>query len=164
LARSAALCAAPWHAAQVALALGAATPEDLWSACVRSLDVEPRAPWVALAAAQRSDWPVFERAARALAAHLRSDGPHQGGIGTGSVPEIALTAVTAEALAPARDEPLRRARRHALSFLARHQFLSDALPEAADAKRVRGAFPLSPIHSFLRSDVTAHAVLALRDT
>lgn len=160
-ARNSSVASTPWHAGQVAYALGSATPPSLWRACVRSLDTEPRAPWIAMAAAVRQDWPVFERAARALAACVRAHGPHRGGVGSGSVPEAALTAVTVEALAPSREDAVRAAWRSARAFLEKSALRVDSIPEARDPRRIRGALPLSPINAFLRSDVTAHAVLAL---
>jgi len=153
--------AAPWHAAQLAVALGRDTPDPLWRACVRSLDVDSRAPWVAMAATVREDWPVYERVAVALAAGVREHGPQRGGVASESVPELALTAVTVEALAPARDAAIQRAARLACTFVERSQVLGDALPESLDPSRVHGGFPLTPVHLFMRSDVTAHAVLAL---
>ncbi len=155
------VAAVPWHAGQVACALGRQAPDSLWRACVRSLDQDPRAPWIAMAASRREDWSVLERVATALAASVREHGPHRGGVGTGPVPELALTAITVEALAPARAEPVRRARRMAREFLHQSQLLTDAPPETRDEGRVRGAFPLTPVHGFLRCDVTAHAVLGM---
>jgi len=161
LAKSPAVRAHAWHAWQVALALGRSTPPTLWRACVRSLEREPRAPWIALAAAEREDWSTYERAATALAAHVIEHGPHQGGVpSSADLPELALTAIVVEALAHAKTQPLQRALRLAHTFLERQQLLDDPLPEAIAPERVHGAFPLTPVHSFLRSDVTAHAVLA----
>jgi hypothetical protein len=160
LARSDALRSSPWHAGQVACALGEATPAPLWRACVRDVEREPRAPWTALASARRAAWPVFERAATALAAQVREHGPHRGGVGA-PAPELALTAITAEALAPANIEPLIRARRLAQDFLACRQVIGDTLPESSAPARLHGGFPLTPVHAFQRSDVTAHAVLAM---
>src|SRR5262249_19239027 len=125
LARSDAVTGVPWHAAQVACALGRDAPERLWKACVRSLDSDPRAPWIAMAASRREDWPVFERIAVALASSVREHGPHAGGVGSGSVPELALTAVTAEALEPSRTEAFRRARLLARAFVEQHQVMGD---------------------------------------
>jgi AMMECR1 domain-containing protein len=152
----------PWHAAQVACALGADAPDRLWRACIRSLDDDPRAPWVALAASVRGDTSVLERVAPALAAQVREHGPHRGGVGSGSVPEVALTALTVEALSASRLEPARRALGLARTFVKERQIVRDELPEAPHPAHTLGAFPLSPIHGFLRADVTAHAVLALR--
>jgi hypothetical protein len=155
------VAAHPWHAAQVACALGTETPNALWNACIRSLDSEPRAPWIALAAARRRDAPVLDHVCTTLAACVREHGPHRGGVGPG-VPETALTAITIEALATSSLPLARRACGLAREFLERSQLLSDALPEAPDPDRVHGAFPLTPVHPFLRSDVTAHALIALR--
>ncbi|HEY3233418.1 MAG TPA: AMMECR1 domain-containing protein [Polyangiaceae bacterium] len=159
LARRADLERAPWHAAQVAWALGRDTPEALWRACVRSLDRDPLAPWVAMAAAARGDTQLFERVALDIAAQVRDYGPHRGAVGV--IPELALTALTIEALAPCLYAPVRRARDLACAFLAAQQIHDDWLPEVNHPVRALGAFPLTPIHSFLRTDVTAHAVLAL---
>jgi AMMECR1 domain-containing protein len=156
--------AAPWHAAQLAAALGRDAPAPLWGACVQSLDADPRAPWVAIAAAAREDWAVYERVAVALAASVREHGPHRGGVGSDSIPELALTAVTVEALAPARDAAIQRAARLARAFIERNQVAGDILPESVDPGRVHGGLPLTPVHLFMRSDVTAHAVLALAST
>src|ERR1041385_1449296 len=155
------VCDMPWHAAQVACALGREAPESLWRACVRSLDSDPRAPWIAMAAARREDWDVFERVAVVLASNVRESGPHRGGVGAGPVPEVALTALTVEALAPARTDPVRRARHLAKEFVERSQVLGDVLPEAVDPDRVHGGFPMTPVHGFMRVDVTAHAVMAM---
>jgi hypothetical protein len=160
LARRADVVGAPWNAAQVAYALGDQTPERLWRTCLRSLEREPRAPWLAMAAVRRNDTAVFERIADALAASVREHGPHRGGVGAG-MPELALTAVTVEALATAGSEPHRRARELARAFVSTRQLLGDLLPEATAPERLHGAFPLTPVHAFLRADVTAHAVLAL---
>ncbi len=151
---------APWHAAQVACALGEQTPERLWRACLHALDRDPRAPWLAMAAVRRNDARVFDRVADALAACVREHGPHRGGVGAG-VPELALTAVTVEALATAEREPHRRARELARAFVNQQQLGGDILPEATAPERLLGAFPLTPVHAFLRADVTAHAVVAL---
>jgi hypothetical protein len=159
LARRDEVAAHPWHAAQVACALGEETPAALWNACVRSLERDPRAPWIALAAARRDD-SVLEHVCTALAACVREHGPHRGGVGFGA-PELALTAVTVEALSLSRVPAARRACELAREFLEKNQLLSDSLPEARDPDRVHGAFPLTPVHPFLRSDVTAHALIAL---
>jgi hypothetical protein len=39
--------------------------------------------------------------------------------------------------------------------------LDDTLPESSDPSGAYGGFPLTPVHVFMRSDVTAHAVLAM---
>lgn len=151
----------PWHAAQVATALAREAPDSLWRACVKSLGAEPRAPWVAIAAAERGDWDVYERVAAALAASVCSQGPHRGAVGSGPIPELALTAITAEALAPARAAAIERAGRAARAFVERSQVRGDVLPESCDPSGADGGFPLTPVHVFMRSDVTAHAVLAI---
>ena len=70
--------------------------------------------------------------------------------------------VTLEALRTADRGPVRRARELLGAFLDAHQILGDVLPEASAPERTHGAFPLTPVHGFLRADVTAHAVLARR--
>jgi hypothetical protein len=161
LARRGDVAKVPWHAAQVVFALGADAPEKLWRACVRALDRDARAPWIALAAAARGDAAVFERVALALSAQVREHGPHRGGVGSGGVPELALTAITIEALASSSLDSVRRALRSARAFVRMHQIVCDEFPEASRPERLLGAFRSSPIHGFLRADVTAHAVLAL---
>jgi hypothetical protein len=160
LAGTDAIAAAPWHAAQVAFALDRAAPARLWKACLRALDRDPRAPWIALAAERRGDTAALERACDALAATVREHGPHRGGVGD-PVPETALTALTVEALSRAPTEPARRACALARAFVEQQQVACDALPESLEPARLLGGFPLSPVHTFQRCDVTAHAVLAL---
>jgi len=160
LAESDAVAAAPWHAAQVALALDRSAPPRLWKACLRALDRDPRAPWIALAAERRGDAAALRRASESLAATVREHGPHRGGVG-GPVPEIALTAITVEALSRAPTDTARRACSLARAFLEQQQIARDELPESLEPSRLLGGFPLTPVHVFQRCDVTAHAVLAL---
>jgi hypothetical protein len=147
-----ALYAEPWHAAQVAAALGLDTPSALWQACVASLDDEPFAPWTAIAAARRGDRRTFERALSLL----RENIPEPSAFGF--VAEPALAALTAEALAL---DPNSRAQHSAsLALLERCQLWADTHP-AASPEWAHGAFAVAPNQRLLRVDVTAHAALAL---
>jgi hypothetical protein len=157
------LAASPWHAAQVVAALGPAAPAPLWMTCLTSLATKPWAPWTAIAAHARGDRATLERAAVVLASSVRAGAPHEGGVAETEIPELALTALTVEALAPlvrssaaARAAVLRGQR-----FLERWQFRPGHIPGALDPDRAEGAFPLSPVASYARGDVTAHALLAL---
>jgi hypothetical protein len=49
----------------------------------------------------------------------------------------------------------------AVAFVSRWQFAPGRIPASVDPDWALGAFPLSPIHHALRTDVTAHALLAL---
>ena len=151
----------PWHAAQVVCALGAEAPESLYRACLDAVEREPLAPWTVMAARARGDHAAFVRSARALAAHVREDGPHAGGVGMRALPEVALTAAVVEALSGAKERPVVAARERALRFVARLQHLAFIPPDVRDPALALGAFPLTPVHAFLRTDVTAHAALAL---
>jgi AMMECR1 domain-containing protein len=161
LAGRAELAAAPWHAAQVVCALAMDAPESLYRACVTAAEREPLAPWTVLAARARGDQATFERTARALAAHVTTRGLHAGGVAQGALPEIALTAAVVEALAGASLRPVAAARARALRFIERLQNLSPLAPDVADPSLAFGAWPLTPVHAYLRTDVTAHATLAL---
>jgi AMMECR1 domain-containing protein len=161
LARRPELEAVPWHAAQVVCALGAEAPDRLYRACVKAAEREPLAPWTVLAARARGDRRAFERLARALATHVAKSGLHAGGVGQGTLPELALTAAVAEALTGANARPVAAARERALRFIERLQNLSPQAPAFRRPALAFGAFPLTPVHAFLRTDVTAHAVLAL---
>jgi len=155
--RGADVAAVPWHAAQVVAALGMDAPSEIWDACVRDLDARPWAPWTAIAARARGDRAALARVTRALAASIHLRGPHAGGAAVAAVPEVALTAIAAEALAGSRHGAALRAAR---GFLQRAQI--DATRRAVlDPSLGHGAFPLSPVADSLRCDVTAHAVLAL---
>ena len=154
----------PWHAAQVVAALGPAAPAALWRTCVVALDREPWAPWTALAAHARGDRTTLVRAARELERSIRATGPHEGGVGRTDVPEIALTAISVEALAPLlpASPSTRAAVARARRFLERWQYRPGRVSAALDPAFAEGSFPLSPIAPFSRGDVTAHALLALR--
>jgi AMMECR1 domain-containing protein len=155
LAEEPSLLGAPWHAAQVACALGAAAPPRLWRACVAALARTPWAPWTALAAEARGDGETRARAERALIDSLRKSAPHAGGAAVTEVPELALTALAVEALARSRGSV-----RRGLTFLRRWQILPGRRPAALSPVAL-GAFPASPVAALLRSDVTAHALTAL---
>jgi len=155
------LLAAPWHAAQVVAALGSRAPDALWHACKRHLEVEPWAPWTALAAKARHDGETFARATDALIDAVPENGPHAGGVGPNSVPELARTAATVEALLSVDSSAARTARARARVFLLEHQVNGNNCIVAADPELVHGAFPQTPVHDYLQIDVTAHALLAL---
>src|SRR6188768_1238588 len=74
-----ALLSVPWHAAQVVAALGSHAPEPLWESCKRHLEVEPWAPWTALAAKARGDGETFARATDALIDAVPESGPFPSG-------------------------------------------------------------------------------------
>jgi hypothetical protein len=155
--RSADVIAVPWHAAQVVAALGPDAPCEVWDACVRDLDTRPWAPWTAVAARARGDRGTLARVTRTLASSVERRGPHAGGAALGAVPEVALTALAAEALA---NSPHRAALRSACAFLRRAQ-IDASRRGSLDPSLGHGAFPLSPVADGLRCDVTAHALLAL---
>jgi len=151
----------PWHAAQVVTALGSRAPEILWLSCKRHLQVEPWAPWTALAAKARGDGETFARATAALIDSVPEHGPHAGGVGPNSVPELARTAATVEALLSVDSSAARAARARARVFLLEHQINGNNCILAADPELVHGAFPQTPVHDYLQIDVTGHALLAL---
>jgi AMMECR1 domain-containing protein len=155
------LLAVPWHAAQVVTALGSRAPDALWAACKRHLHVEPWAPWTALAAKARGDGETFARATEALIDAVPEHGPHVGGVGPNSVPELARTAATVEALLSVDSSAARAARARARAFLLEHQVNGNSCILAADPELVHGAFPQTPVHDYLQIDVTGHALLAL---
>lgn len=164
----------PWHAAQVVTALGREAPQALYQACLLDLETRPWAPWTALAARARGDAATFERCARALIDSIRTSPPHVGGADVTVVPQLALTAIAIEALAPSpRPEPLaaalktpnaatQSALRLARQFLLKWQLVPGRITAALDPDLATGAFVASPIADWLRTDVTAHVVLALR--
>jgi AMMECR1 domain-containing protein len=154
--------AVPWHAGQVAAALGKRVPEALWRACVMDLQARPWAPWTVLAATQRGDLGVAHRAVQALVASVRTTAPHRGGVAVTEVPEIALTALTVEALRGVRaTREVRAAIARGEEFLRKWQIARERVPAAFDPEASVGAFVGSPISSGLRGDVTGHAYLAL---
>jgi hypothetical protein len=158
LAADADLRRSPWHAAQVAAALGPEAPDALYAACVTPQDW---APWTALAAHARGDGRNYARNARALIASLATKGPHAGGANVTDPPELALTALTIEALAHASGAAAEQARARGRRFLLRHQLAGEGIPAALDPELCRGAFPISPSLPVARADVTAHALRAL---
>ena len=151
---------APWYAAQVVTALGAAAPAELFAAAVSDLERDPWAPWTLTAAIARGDTQVIERAAAGLVDAVREHAPHRGGVGP-DVPEVARTAATIEALAPLDTPSARAAVTRAADFVRRQQLRAGDYAKAKEPQRISGAFPISPIQHFLQIDVTAHALLAL---
>jgi hypothetical protein len=147
----------PWYAAEVAAALGLEVPSELWDACVEGLDQDSWAPWTALAARVRGDTTVLERTERSLIASVGQDGAVVGPGGR----EVARTAVVVEALAPFESDGSREAARRAVEFLRLVQLSELGEPEHTGS--IDGAFPLTPESNVLRTDVTAHALLALLD-
>jgi AMMECR1 domain-containing protein len=151
----------PWHAAQVVAALGARAPAALWKACVEDLDRRPWAPWTVIAASARGDRPVRARAARAVADALRKTPPHRGGAEGTPIPEVALTALSVEALAHHPAPWARAAAARGREFLGALQLVGSRVYGALDPALCRGAFPASPVVDLLRGDVTGHALLAM---
>jgi AMMECR1 domain-containing protein len=164
-AQSPAVHRAPWHAAQVATALGPLAPESLLRACVEALDARPWAPWTVLALVGRETEGLSgarSRAVDALIASIRTEGPHCGGANVTPIPEVALTALTVEALRSVRPtQAVRAAIARGVSFLSAWQVAADRVPAAFAPEASIGAFVGSPIASGLRADVTAHALMAL---
>jgi hypothetical protein len=175
---------APWHAAQVATALGPDAPESLLRACVAALDTQHWAPWTVLALAAHAPPSLqgeqggrgggvkkragelhadaLSRAIAALVASIRADPPHRGGVSKTPIPEVALTALTVEALRSVRpSRPVRAAIERGIAFVSACQVSADRVPAAFSPDASIGAFPGSPISSGLRADVTAHAYLAM---
>jgi hypothetical protein len=159
LAKKHEVAANPWHAAQVALALGEDAPAPLWRACTRALDNEPWAPWTLMAARRRGDTSAVEKCVHAVLGSVRREAPHRGGSSRTALPELALTALAAESLVDLSSREARRARREMRAFLSRWQIRGPG--HAAVHADAVGAFPLSPIHDALRIDVTGHALRAL---
>jgi AMMECR1 domain-containing protein len=161
LARDPALGANAWHTAQVVAALGKRAPKPLYRACVARLGDEPWAPWTLLAARALRDEAVVLRVADVLAASIRREPPYVGGANVTRTPEVALTALAVEALAPLSTRAARDAAARGRTFLSSTQFLDDTIPAPLDPSMAHGAFPLSCTFDALRSDVTGHALLAL---
>jgi AMMECR1 domain-containing protein len=162
-ASSSELAGAPWYAGQVATALGADTPRILRDACIGHLADHPWAPWTVLAHARLSlSGDLLSRAVEALVRSVREEGPHRGGVAMAGIPEIALTALTVEALRGVRATgPVRAAIRRGKAFLRAWQIDGERAPAAFDLEASHGALMASPISSVLRADVTGHALLAL---
>jgi hypothetical protein len=146
----------PWHAGQVACALGRATPPALWSWCVADLARHPFAPYTALAARTIGDERTLRVATAALAPFIRRTAPFRGGASATELPETALTAVAAHALAGTRHAT------DAFAFVRAHQLLPGRIPAALDPALALGAFRATPVDDTLRADITGHALLALR--
>jgi hypothetical protein len=105
---------------------------------------------------------VAHRAVQALVASVRTTAPHRGGVAVTEVPEIALTALTVEALRGVRaTREVRAAIARGEEFLRKWQIARERVPAAFDPEASVGAFVGSPISSGLRGDVTGHAYLAL---
>jgi hypothetical protein len=159
-AHEALLCGIVWHAGQVAAALGRDTPRALWDACVRDLDRQPWAPWTVLALHARRE--SAARAVLGLVAAVRAGPPYEGAVVLSKVPEVALTAITAEGLALYPDlRGARDALRRARAFVLRQQLTAETTPGPYVTEGTEGAFLATPVSSVLRGDVTAHALLAL---
>lgn len=158
-ARTTAFTGEAWHAAQVVTALGRNAPAELYALCVRDLESSSWAPWTARAAMLLGDEPVRARCVRTLVVSLNTL-DDRGCATELPAPEIARVAATAEALASEDSEEAEMALSAARAYLRRWQF-EDRVPPGFDPELCAGAFPLSPDVSELRSDVTAHAVLAL---
>ncbi|HEY1532536.1 MAG TPA: AMMECR1 domain-containing protein [Polyangiaceae bacterium] len=154
LAGAAELLAEPWHAAQVATALGGRAPSELWQVCVQALEQQSFAPWTVIAAHRRGDGATFERALRALQEHMPRASEF------GFVAEPALAGLAVEALALASDPDSRALHARSVALLQRCQLWADADP-APDSSWVHGAFPLARNQVFLRVDASAHVALAL---
>jgi len=142
----------PWHAGQVACALGRATPPGLWAWCVADLARHPFAPYTALAARTLGDARV---AMAALAPFIRRAAPFRGGASATALPETALTAVAAHALAGTRHAA------DAIAFVRARQLLPGRIPAPLDPSLALGAFSATPVDDLLRADITGHALLAL---
>jgi len=151
----------PWHAAQVAAALGPMAPRSLFRAAAGDLADRPWAPWTAMAARARGEARILERCERALIASIRTGPPHAGGASITPIPELAQTAVVVEALLPSSSSAAKAAVQRARAFLRRWQLLPGAIPASLDPALSAGAFPISPVVEALRCDVTGHALLAL---
>jgi len=154
LASATELFAEPWHAAQVATALGASAPSKLWQVCVKDLERQAFAPWTAIAAHRRGDSATFERAVRALKDKVPRSSEF------GFVAEPALAGLAVEALALASDPDARARHSESVALLQRCQLWADTDPSPSSSW-VHGAFPLARNQVFLRADATAHAALAL---
>ncbi len=149
-----------WHAAQIASVLGPTTPAAVARAALAPIDTGAFSPWSVLAADALGDDRRATLGRRELARTIRARAPHRGGVGTGSVPEVALTALVLEVLGPHATH--RPAVARAREILLAQQLLDPRrLHAALDPTLALGAFPLAPHADFLRVDVTAHALLAL---
>ena len=159
------LAEVPWHAAQVVALLGQEAPAPVWEACVRDLERQPWAPWTALAAHQRGDARALAKAARGLVAAVRPEGAaYAGAVTITRAPEVAITALTVEALRAVlgrgRDAGVVAAIARGSRFLEGCQLTRGSVP-GPYVPETEGAFSAVPGSSLLRGDVTGHAVLAL---
>ena len=132
--------------------------DELWQLCVRDLEQSPWAPWTARAARLRGDQSTLQRANRGLLDALAVLGA-SGTVKELPAPAIARVAATLEALSGPELASERAA--HAREYLVRWQFDGSPVP-GVRAELAQGGFPLSPSEWYLRTDVTAHALLALR--
>lgn len=149
-----------WHAAQIAVVLAEETPQAIADAALAAITEDAWAPWSVLAADVLGETAPARAGRARLARGIPSSGPHRGGVRTRSAPEVALTALAIEVLAPSKKH--RAATARALGFLESQCLSSiDDVPASLDPALALGAFPLAPHADFLRCDVTAHAVLAL---
>jgi AMMECR1 domain-containing protein len=150
-----------WHAAQVTAVLASETPTIVRDAALAPIDAGEWAPWSVVAARALGDARRMRAGLARLARSVPVRSPHRGGVRLASTaPEVAITALVAEVLegSPAH----RAARDRARDFVASQQLLDDdSMSAAIDPSLARGAFPLAPHADFLRTDVTAHALLAL---
>ena len=158
-----AIARVPWHAAQTVAALGLEAPPVLWTACEQSLAKTPWAPWTVLAMKARGvPVPAAREAVGGLVNAVRSSPPYVGGVMGAAIPEVAITALTVEALlAYPSVKGAREAAARARAFLMRHQLLRDTTPACFDPSTTEGAFVAAPAATLLRGDVTAHALLAM---
>ena len=102
------------------------------------------------------------RAVLGLVAAVREGPPYDGAVVMSKLPEVALTAITAEGLALYPNVPgARSALRRARAFVLRQQLTEGTTPGPYVTKGTLGAFLAAPTASILRGDVTAHALLAL---
>jgi hypothetical protein len=160
---AAAIAQVAWHAGQVVAAFGRAAPPALWDACLRDLEHQPWAPWTVLGFSARGEPAArAEKAVSGLVATVRAKPPHDGAIVMTKTAEVAITALTVEALlaypaAPGAREAIRLAR----AFLAKQQLLRSTTPASFVTTESEGAFVATPTSTLLRGDVTAHALLAM---
>ncbi len=160
--QEAAIARAPWHAGQVVAALGISAPAGIWAACVADLVLHPWAPWTVLGFRARGE--PASNAAKAVAglvAAVRAAAPYRGAVVAAREAEVAITALTVEALLAYPElsgvsEAVDRAR----GFLASQQLLRTTTPAPFVTGGTEGAYVASPTSSLLRGDVTAHALLA----
>lgn len=141
---------ARFHAGQVATALGEGCPAWVFELSCAEVDATPWAPWTAQAAFLRGDQAGWARARDGLLSTLAQDDA-----GPAALP-VAVVAAALEALGPAAaTEPaLRGPIASACDCLLR-------LQHGPRSSATLGAFPLSRDEPVLRTDVTAHALLAL---